>query len=185
MPDTVKKIANRLGLNLKFYLYTEAGTPATSESVTIDFANEVSIDLSSELTWATGGQKHKNLIAFKDPSEGTLKISTQIVTMQMLQLASGNAVDATATGTVSFKDDETAYMPKYYKVVGETLWVDETGTSQTETITVYKATVKPNYNVTYNGSGDPLSLDVEFDFVADKDGKVLDIGRAASAAVGG
>ena len=37
--------------------------------------------------------------------------------------------------------------------------------------------MKPNYNATYNGSGDPISLDIEFDLATDADGNFLDIER--------
>ena len=168
------KMANRLGLDLKFYAYTN-GTAGSAAVATIDFANEVSLDLSSDMVWATGGQEHANLIGFNNPVEGTLTISTQIVTMTVLALAAG--ADLTTDTSVTFKNDTSSVKPKYYTIVGETVWVDESGVSHNETITVHKACVKPGYNSTYTGDGDPQSIDIEFELGTDENGKVVTFGR--------
>lgn len=175
--ENTTKIANRYGLNLKFYEYNEKGTLGDAELALIDFANEVSLDLTSEITWATGGQAHSNMIGFRDPIEGTLKISTQAVTNQLLNLITGGDVSQTSN-KVSFKNTKDTISPKPYIIVGETVWKDETGKTYAETITVFKACVKPGYSVTYTGTGDPQSLDVEFELGTNADGNVVDIERA-------
>ena len=116
------------------------------------------------------------MIGFKDPKEGTLKISTQVTTMQVMQLIAGGKL--TDKGNkVSFKDDGKIAF-KYYKIEGDTVWKDEEGVVYEEKVTVYKALVKPNYNVTYNGSGDPTSIDIEFELAVDKEGNFVDIERS-------
>ena len=173
------KMANRFGLNINFYKYVPDGTleEAAQPVATIDFANEVSIEITSELTWATGGQAHGKMIGFKDPTEGTLTISTQIVTMELLTLAAGGDMEM-AENKVSFRNDNTVIKPTYYIVKGETVWQGEDGTTYSETITAYKACVKPGYSATYNGEGDPQSLDIEFELGTNDAGQVLDIERA-------
>ncbi len=175
------KMANRLGLDIEFYAYAADGTVSGDKLAEIKFANEVSLELTSSITWATGGQTHAKMIGFKDPTEGTLKISTQVVNMQMITLASGGDI-ATAGKKVSFKNDSSAVAPKYYIIKGKTVWQGEDGTTYSETITAYKACVKPGYNVTYNGSGDPQSLDIEFELGTNEAGQVVDIGRDDVAA---
>lgn len=177
--STTTKMANRLGLNLEFYTYTANGTIAanTDPVATIDFANEVSLELSTDLTWATGGRAHSKMVGFRNPYEGTLKISTQIVNMAILHLVAEGNISASGT-TATFKNDASSMIPKYYIIKGKTLWQDEEGNTYDETITVYKACVKPNYNVTYNGEGDPQSLDVEFELGTNDDGEVVEITRA-------
>lgn len=167
------KMANRYGLNLKLTDLADADGATTA---TIDFANEVSLEITGDYVWATGGQAHSKMVGFKEPLEGTLKISTQIVTAQLMQIVSGGDLDATGT-KASFKDDAEAKM-KYYKIVGETVWKDPDGTVYNETITAYKCAPKPNYSATYNGSGDPISLDIEFELIPDASGNFLDIERA-------
>ena len=173
------KIANRFGLNLKFYPYTTDGSIEDEEShvVTIDFANEIAIELSSELTWATGGQAHKNMIPFKDPTEGTMTISTQIITSQILKLAAGNDPAGT-DNKASFLNDDTTITPRFYIAKGETVWKGEDGSTYNEEVTVYKAAVVPGYNVTYTGDGDPQSVDIEFQLGTNDAGKILDIERS-------
>ena len=162
MENTIK-MANRYGLNLKL-----TNIKDETDTAVIDFANEVSLEISGEITWATGGQGHVKMIGFKDPKEGTLKISTQVTTMQVMQLLAGGKL--TDKGNkVSFKDDGKIAF-KYYKIEGDTVWEDEEGVVYNEKVTVYKALVKPNYNVTYNGSGDPTSIDIEFELAVDKEG---------------
>ena len=76
---TTTQFANRYGLNIEIYAHTDVqmATPL----MTIDFANVSDVDVSGDRTWATGGQDHSNKIGFNDPLQGTLKLSTQIMTM--------------------------------------------------------------------------------------------------------
>lgn len=166
--DKTTKIANRLGLNLEFYAY---GAEAETKLMEITFANEVSIEVSRDVTWATGGQHHDGIIPFEDPIEGTMKISTQVVTPQVLKLAAGQDVSKNDT-TVSFANDSSR--PRMYIIKGETVWVGDDGNTYAEAITVYKACVKPSYKPAYKGEGDPQSIDIEFDLMADSNGKVVD-----------
>lgn len=177
----VTKMANRYGLDIEFYEYVADGVLAEEASAvaTINFANEVSMELTSEITWATGGQAHAKRIGFKDPTEGTIKISTQLVNMQLLKLAAGNEDISSEDGKVSFMNDKQSIIPKYYIIKGKTVWQGEDGTTYAETITAYKACVKPGYNVTYNGSGDPQSLDIEFELATNEAGQLVDIERMA------
>lgn len=176
------KMSNRYGLNLKFHDLAAANTDG---DITVQFANEVSLELTSDINWATGGQSHSNMIGFPTPITGTLTMSTQVSTIELLAIAAGVAVPAADSNafTVSFKNaaNGTIPAPKYYKITGNTLWVDETGKTYTETIIAYKALVKPGYSVTYNGDGDPQSVTVEFELSdsaeEESKGKVVDITR--------
>lgn len=171
------KMANRLGLDIEFYDYKSDGTIAGDPVAKLDFANEVSVELSSEITWATGGQTHANMIPFKDPTTGTFKISTQVVNMQVMALAAG--ADLSTAGTkVEFKNEKGVSTPKFYIIKGKTVWQGEDGTAYEETVTAYKACVKPGYSATYNGSGDPQSLDIEFELGTNEKGQLVDFERA-------
>lgn len=179
--DKQTKMANRYGLDIKFYDYNSNGTLAQDAKpvATVTFANEVSMELSSEVTWATGGQNHANRIGFKDPTEGTFSISTQLVTMELLGLAAGMDV-AKVNDTISFTNDKESATPKSYIIKGTTVWQGEDGSTYYEEVTAYKAVVKPGYSVTYNGSGDPQSLDIEFELGTNDAGKIVDIKRGAT-----
>lgn len=163
------KMANRYGLNLKLTNITD-----DTDTMVIDFANEVSLEVTGEITWATGGQGHVKMIGFKDPLEGTLKVSTQVTDSGIMNLISGQKL-TDDSGVASFNGKMKKF--RYYKIEGDTLWQDEDGNVYTENVIVYKALVKPNYSVTYNGSGDPVSIDIEFELAEDKEKNFVDIKR--------
>lgn len=161
------KYANRFGVNLKIW---ELGKDGTGEPLaTIDFANEVAVDLSGSNVWATGGQSHANKVPFSDPMEGTVTISTQILTTQLMALIAGKDLK-------TFSGDEVVFSNKdpntFYTITGETVWKDEDGITYSENIKAYKAAPQKAYNCTYTGTGDPTSMDIVFDLAEDDDGNV-------------
>lgn len=172
--STTTQFANRYGLNVSVYAF--ADTSMATPLMTIDFANVSDIDISGDRTWATGGQAHVNKIGFNDPVQGTFKLSTQIMTMELLNMMAGGTVGS-GTTTVVFENTPNA-MPKYYIIKAETVWQDAAGATYDETITFHKACPKRALNVSYNGDGDPVSVDVEFDLLQDDNGKVMTINKA-------
>lgn len=175
--DNALKFANRCGLNMKIYKYpkTEEGT-----FVEVDFANECALDVNSDNTWATGGQYASKLVGFPNPYEGTFRMSTQIMTKQLLALVTG--ADATVDTTeYVFKNDTSADIV-YYVIEADTVWKNAEGKTETENITIHKALPKRAYNVVYNGSGDPISVDIEFELLADgAEQKIATINREPRA----
>lgn len=168
------QFANRYGLNVKVYAYTD--TTKKTPLVSIDFANVSDIDLSGDRVWATGGQEHANKIGFNDPVEGTFKLSTQIMTMELLALMAGDTPGAEAT-SVTFKNTANS-TPKYFIIDAETVWQDADGVTYAETLTFHKACPKRAINISYSGDGDPTSVDVEFDLLQNADGEVLTVTKA-------
>lgn len=167
------QFANRCGLNVNIYKYPKGEGASVVE---VPFANECALDLSGDISWATGGQAASKLIGFPNPIEGTFKISTQIMTNALLALISG--ADATQDSTeVVFKNDPDAETV-YYVIEADTVWKDKAGATKAENITVHKALPKRAYNITYNGSGDPVSVDVEFELLEDEDGEIVTINKA-------
>lgn len=165
------QFANRCGLNIEIFANTDAemATPL----LTIDFANVSEVNVTGERTWATGGQDHANKIGFNDPLQGTLKLSTQIMTMELLALMSGSDVQGATTSVVFENSANSA--PKYYIIKAETVWQDADGKTYSEELTFHKACPKRAFNISYNGDGDPASTDIEFDLLQDADGKVLTV----------
>mgnify|MGYP003310335098 CR=1 FL=1 len=168
------QFANRYGLNISIYASTD--TSMSTALMTIDFANVSDIDISGDRTWATGGQGHVNKIGFNDPVQGTFKLSTQLMTMELLNLMAGGTAGS-GTTTVVFKN-EANEVPKYYIIKAETVWQGADGATYDETMTFHKACPKRALNISYNGDGDPTSVDVEFDLLQDDNGKVLTIAKA-------
>ena len=168
------QFANRYGLNITIYAATDISM--SDALMTIDFANVSDIDISGDRTWATGGQGHVNKIGFNDPVRGTFKRSTQLMTMELLNLMAGGTAGS-GTTTVVF-ENKANDVPKYYIIKAETVWQDAAGLTYDETMTFHKACPKRALNISYNGDGDPTSVDVEFDLLQDENGKVLTITKA-------
>lgn len=168
------QFANRYGLNVGIYASTDA--EMVTPLMTIDFANVSDIDVGGDRTWATGGQSHANKIGFNNPIEGTFKLSTQIMTMELLNLMAGGT-PSEGTTTVVF-ENTTNSMPKYFIIKAETVWQDAEGLTYAETLTFHKACPKRALNISYSGDGDPTSVDVEFDLMQDSNGKVLTVEKA-------
>ena len=168
------QFANRYGLNIEIYAHTDAAM--ATPLMEIDFANVSDVDLSGDRTWATGGQDHSNKIGFNDPIQGTLKLSTQIMTMELLTLMAGGDISTAAT-TVTFANTANT-TPKYYIIKAETVWQDADGQTYSETLTFHKACPKRAFNISYNGEGDPTSVDVEFDLLQNADGDVLTVTKS-------
>lgn len=169
--DGTKKLANRYGLNLYFYKY---GQKDAAPCAVIDFANEVSIELSTDLVWATGGQGFKKMVGFKNPYEGTLTITTQITNNTLLSLLSGGDGEL-VNGKAIFSD--TDKQNNYFVIKGYTSYKAEDGTVAYEEITAHKAMVAPGFSTSYTGDGDPQSIDIEFQLAADSDNNVLTLWR--------
>lgn len=178
--------ANRLGLDIKIYSYDTAdpGDVASGATalMTIDFANVSTIELTGDRVYATGGQEHANKIPFNNPYEGTLTLSTQIMTLDLLRLLSGGAFTATSTNDVVFKNT-SATAPAYYTIVAETVWQDKDGNVIEESVTYHKVSPQRALNLTYSGEGDPQSADVVFDLFQDDsaDKRIMTTHRAAAS----
>ena len=160
--DTTK-IANRYGLNLNFYNASTWSESTPGDPVyTIDFANSVSIEITGDAVYATGGQAHKRIVAFNNAMEGTMTINTQIVTPGLLKLIANDS--GTTAGTAVFKSVTNS---KTYVVSGTTVWKDASGNTYAETVTAYKVTVRPTYNPSYSGDGDPQEITITCDLMED------------------
>lgn len=141
--------------------------------LTIDFANEVSLESNGDNVWATGGQRHSKMIGFRNPSEGTFKISTQVTNVLLERLAAGD--DISTGSDKGYTVGDNAKTPTYYIIKGETVWQDENGVAYNETVTIYKACVKPSLSKSWTGDGDPQSKDIEFELAVNGNGDLFHI----------
>lgn len=176
IPSTIDWLANRYGLNFKLYAYTD--TEMQTLLMEIPFVNISSIELAGDRTWATGGRAHANKVGFNDPIQGTITMSTQIFTTQLLHLLVGNNLASTVE-TVDFVNSKNR-VPKYYIMNGETAWQDPDGKIYDETLTLFKISPRTAYNISYSGEGDPTSMDIVFDLFENDNKQVLKVERGSS-----
>lgn len=232
----IKKTANRKGAKIHLRKYSDK-----SPFAYIDYANSVAVEGTASRVYATGGESGAKMVGFDDPMEGTLKISTQIVPIELLALAAspdgvaeggeiahrekltsdsttitlsktpvagtvyvypadsdlegtpitectGTSVTVTEAGdyiayyieasetakSVTFSNNVT---PGCYIIYGDTVWKDTNDTVIAEHFKAYKAMPQKAFSITYQGSGDPLTLEMTFDLMEDEDGKVYDTVR--------
>lgn len=175
------QFANRYGLNVTISAF---GAASSSPLMTIDFANVSDISLSGDRAWATGGQDHANKIGFNNPLEGTFKLSTQIMTVQLLELMAGQTPGTSTDATTVVFENTVNSMPKYFVITADTVWQDADGVTYAETLTFHKACPKRALKISYSGDGNPTSVDIEFDLMQDGDGKVLTVAKADKPAQG-
>lgn len=240
----MKKTANRCGLNMLLSKYTEMGKG--DKVMNIKYANSVAIDISSDTTYATGGQRHANQVGFDEPITGTFAVEAQIVPIEFIGLAasedlfseateilametvkckeegkitlSESPVDGTLfvveaggdvtgetlassatekvvtiTGATVGKKYDCYYMRPlengktvtfnnnnalgYYILEGLTQWVASDGTKEAEYIVGHKLRPQRKISITYQGTGDPLSLTMTFDVLENEDGETVSFTR--------
>lgn len=174
--EKTTQLANRYGLNTKVFQY-KGYTKESTALMNIDFANLSEINVSGDAVWATGGQSHGNIVAFYNPLGGTFKLSTQIMTPELLALMAGKILKDGET-TIVFENTAESVIPNYFVITSETVWQDKDGATYAENLTFHKAFAKRALNITYDGSGDPVSCDIEFELGQDDSGKVLTIVKA-------
>lgn len=171
------ELANRYGLNTRIYDYkTYKKGQENDPLIEIKFANVSEVSISGDTTWATGGQSHGNIVAFNNPLTGSFKLSTQILTSQLIALMAGEDV-ASETTEVTFKNTELSTMPSYYVIESDTVWQSKDGEVCDEKLTFHKAMAKRAYNISYNGDGDPVSVDIEFELGQNDENEVLTTSR--------
>lgn len=172
------QVANRFGLDTKLYSFGEyTGAASDTPVMTIDFANVSEISIEGDTVWATGGQARSNKVGFNNPMTGSFKLTTQIITSEVLTLLAGKDVK-NASNTIVFENTADGTMSPYYTITSETVWQTKDGTKISEDLIFHKAKVKRALNVTYDGSGDPMEVELEFELATDDNGKILTIKRS-------
>ena len=79
---------------------------------------------------------------------------------------------STGIQKVSFNNNKT---PKDCLITYSTLDKDEEGVLTPFIVTAYKATVQRNFELSFSSEGDPVTITLNYDLMADKDGNVLDM----------
>lgn len=177
--EKTTQLANRCGIDLVFHNVADGTT--TTNDIKVNYVNEVSFEITGDAVYATGGKNHKRIITFNNPIEGTMTISTQIMTPELMTIIAASAEDSAAVGTVTFKSREKVPV---YKITGSTLWKDADGKVYTEELTVYKASVRNNYSASYTGDGDPHSVEITIDMLEDETDGMIKIVQAEQTTSG-
>ena len=169
--------ANRLGMDWLIFApqnpnsgnprdWTESELTEANALIKINYVNVSNFSVSGDKVWATGGRKHRNKIAFNNPMTGTLTLTSQLMTKELLHLAAGDDIAASGVVSkdkVSFGTGNPNAKTVGYIMKGVTVWKDKNDNEHLELVTVYNATPTVSFGREYNGEGDPQSCEVAFE----------------------
>ena len=85
-------------------------------------------------------------------------------------VVSRTSTDGNAVKSVTFNNKR---LPKDFYITMKTLDKDEDGVLTPFLITVYKATIQRNFELSFSSEGDPASVTLTFDTLENKDGDVM------------
>lgn len=152
----MKKTANKCGLRFSFYDYV-----TQEPALYVDFINDYSEELSADRTFATGDWNGANLVGFDDPITGTVRLSTQIIPIELLAMAAGGnvasgaqlahreVVVAGAEGAIAVKNTPIAGTVYVYKIDEDCSGKSLEATVTDKNISVTGATKDDKYVVYY------------------------------------
>lgn len=163
----------------------------TKEGVTDGSANWA---VREELTGATGGK----ITLSESPVDGSIHVyaKTTELDTEIAGTVTNKEFTATQTGditagtiyvayyikaasnaqTVTFSNLET---PGSYIIYADTTYKADDDTIYDEQIKVHKAMPQKAISLSYQGSGDPMSMDLTFDLMEDDNGNVITFSRVA------
>lgn len=152
----MKKTANKCGVNFTLREYA-TGKPF----LFFDFINEYAEDIKRDRVFATGGQYAANLVGFEGKIEGTVKISTQIIPIEVVALTAGGQVasgadiavreviKATTAGKITLSESPIAGTLYVYKLDKDCEGDPAATTATSKDVTVEGATVGDKYVAYY------------------------------------
>lgn len=152
----MKKTANRCGMDFHLRDYS-TGAPV----MTFPFINDYAVDLKRNRTFATGNPAQANLVGFDDPTEGTVKVSTQIIPIELIALIAGGGVKEGAdigvrevikvveAGKLTLKETPTAGTLYVYKEADDCSGTPAATTATGKDVTVADAAIGDKYVAYY------------------------------------
>ncbi len=171
----------------------------------LDFANVTTTELTGESVFACGGKGHPKRVQFAGERGGTITIETQIQTVKLWQLITGGddcgtelactvadkvitLTDAPAEGSsviVYYMKEVTegvqkisiksTSFPKNFTVYGDTVMKTEDDEVLPYRLVAAKCAPQSNMSLSFSNNGDPGSLTITCDLMADQDDNILDL----------
>lgn len=163
----MKKTANKCGVKFNIRDYA-TGRPV----MYLDFINEYAEEITRDRVFATGGQYAANLVGFEGKLEGTVKISTQIIPIELIALAAAGEIEEGAdigvrevlkaeTGKISLTETPVAGTLYVYKEANDCTGEPVATTASGKEVTVTGAAAGDKY-VAYYFKTDATARTVKF-----------------------
>ena len=167
----------------------------------VDWANVTSTSFEGDRVFATGGQGAPNRVQFDGSRTGTLTIEAQVYPVKVFQMLSGNDLGTELEATVADKDVtvtvengteyivyyykktakpqvvhlDSKHFPKAYRVEGSVPYKTEDDVIVEAHPVWYKAAPQAAFELSWQNTGDPVSMTMTFDVMADADGNIFDM----------
>lgn len=158
-------MANKFGIrevcNVKFRKIAGIGP----NDFIIDTAKMTTIEGASTTVYAQGGLGNSRLMAWEGEKTITFTLEDALMSLDGFSALTGTT--ATTSGTVKKFDIKTTSFAGTYEVTAKTLFRDENGVDHVATITVPKAKLQSNLNLSMSPTGDPSAFTYTFDALAD------------------
>lgn len=156
---------------------------ADSQTITCATAGELSLTVPTNGTIQAGtvfaypegdfGDEDSAIAGTFASSKFTAKTASQIAVGQKYivgYVVSRTSTEGNAVKSVTFNNKR---LPKDFYITMKTLDKDEDGVLTPFLITVYKATIQRNFELSFSSEGDPASVTLTFDTLENKDGNVM------------
>ena len=157
----------------------------------VDWANVTSTSFEGDRVFATGGQGAPNRVQFDGSRTGTLTIEAQVYPVKVFQMLSGNDLGTEANFlkrgveyvVYYYKKAakpqvihlDSKHFPKAYRVEGSVPYKTENDEIVEAHPIWYKAAPQAAFELSWQNTGDPVSLTMTFDVMADADGNIYDM----------
>ena len=159
-------MANKFGVREVCNVLFEKQSGIGPDRFVIDTAKMTSIEGASTTVYAQGGLGNSRLMAWEGEKTITFTLEDALLTMDSLWALTGADHDPADIRIKKF-DIKTTSFAGIYKITAKTLFRDDTGVDRVATITIPKAKLQSNLNITMSPSGDPSTFTYTFDALAD------------------
>ena len=132
---------------------------------TVDTAKMSTLESASTTVYAQGGQGNSRHMAWEGEKTLTFTLEDALITLNAFEALTG-AERTDASGKTVYTIKTTSFAG-IYSVVATTLFRDESGNDHVATITIPKAKLQTNLNLSMAPTGDPASFTYTFDALAD------------------
>lgn len=139
------------------------------QSFNIESAKTSTLEGASTTVYAQGGKGNSRLMAWEGEKTLTFTVEDALITMESFYALTGAEVSRQVTARegilnsgIKFTSKTTSFAG-YYSITADTLFRDEEGNDHPAYITIPRAKLQSNLNLTMAPSGDPSAFTFTFD----------------------
>lgn len=135
----------------------------------IDSARMSTLESSSSTVYAQGGKGYSRLLAWEGEKALTFTVEDALITLESFQALTGADVTPIDDG-YKFTTKTTSFAG-YYTIIADTLFRDENGNDHKAVLTIPRAKLQSNLNLSMAPTGDPSTFTFTFDAMPSLDDK--------------